>query len=391
MQRVFADSATSCPPWRTPSCMLTKWLPTSADDVPVAAPGSTDSCSSTRPSSSATNSSLSSPIRALGQPSSRAEVLLARIRTPVGGADMAEGPAGLTPRSARSPLYFENDTPARHVVRRLTSSPTAAELDEHGLQRANDAVHAKQPLFVHWAADDAEGSSGLPLGAAVAAKAADSDSCFMASGSWGLGTFGSTVSSPECDVVFPLLRNCYSETGGPRPQERSNTRSMAIAARVNPRCDQGGNGFAAALVERAGLGQLQEFSPDAVGLAARHVSDTAMQRAPAAASRGTGSGFFCGYRSHAAAGNPTLDISRFDRDSGEDDIPPAGPLAWGLGAERFGSGSSMGLARKLSSNSSKPAGAGSMCPPVRRRSSPSGNSQCSALSAAIAGKGVSMR
>eukprot|EP00775_Hariotina_reticulata_P008615 gene8615-8796_t len=35
IQLVFAETASSCPPWRQPSCMITKWLPTNADDVQI--------------------------------------------------------------------------------------------------------------------------------------------------------------------------------------------------------------------------------------------------------------------------------------------------------------------------------------------------------------------
>lgn len=40
MQLVFEETASSCPPWRTASCMISKWLPSNADDVPVLPPGS---------------------------------------------------------------------------------------------------------------------------------------------------------------------------------------------------------------------------------------------------------------------------------------------------------------------------------------------------------------
>jgi hypothetical protein len=35
MQLVFAETTASCPPWRTTASMISKWLPSSADDVPV--------------------------------------------------------------------------------------------------------------------------------------------------------------------------------------------------------------------------------------------------------------------------------------------------------------------------------------------------------------------
>lgn len=35
MQLVFAETTASCPPWRTASSMISRWLPSSADDVPV--------------------------------------------------------------------------------------------------------------------------------------------------------------------------------------------------------------------------------------------------------------------------------------------------------------------------------------------------------------------
>ena len=57
----------------------------------------------------------------------------------------------------------------------------------------------------------------------------------------------------------------------------------------------------------------------------------------------------------------------------------------------------IGLGRKLVSSTSvggssgkPPSGAGAVCPPIKRRPN-SASSQCSALSAAIAGKGVPMR
>ncbi|KAF6266452.1 hypothetical protein COO60DRAFT_1633045 [Scenedesmus sp. NREL 46B-D3] len=54
MELVFAETAASCPPWRTASSMTSKWLPSSADDVPVP-PG--NSSSSLDPSISATTAS----------------------------------------------------------------------------------------------------------------------------------------------------------------------------------------------------------------------------------------------------------------------------------------------------------------------------------------------
>lgn len=382
MQQVFADTATSCPPWRTPSCMLTKWLPSAADDVPVAAPGSSDGDSSSA-SGSANSSVLSSPA-GLRLSSSTGPALLVPIRTAgLYAGDTADGPAG------RSPLYFDQEKFSAAKAFLAPSSPD--ELEDEAGQHGFGPADARQSLFVHWAADDNAGTD-LPAGRVV------SDTCFMGSGSsWGFRQFGSTVSSPGVDVIWGSVRNCQSEDGSGAMPGRSRARSVAIAARSSTRMDQGaGNGFADALTGRADLAQLRDLSPDAP-LPARSVSAIVAGHSSSSAGRaGAGSGFFGAYRSQVVAGNPTLDISRFDRNSFED--VPAGPLAWGLGADRFGGANALASARKLghsvSAGSSKPAaGAGAMCAPVRRRSTTgSTSSQCSALSAAIAGgKGLPLR
>jgi hypothetical protein len=384
MQKVFADTSSSCPPWRTPACMLTKWLPSTADDVPVAAPGSSYGDSSLQPSTSATNSALSSPA-ALRHPSANTVGLLAPIRT--AGGPTGDAPAGITPHSARSPLYFDHDVSSSKAFLGY-GSPDADFAGTAAAQRSDiDAADARESIFVHWGAD---GNAAANL---AAAGRGTGDAGFMGSGSWGFGALGSTVSSPGCDVVWGSLRNCHSEDGSDRIPE---SRSVAIASRTKSRVDQGGNGFADALVGRAALAQLGELTTPDVGLPPRSTSAT-MQGAAAGPGlsqqglRGS-SAFFGAYRSQLVAGNPTLDISRFDNNSFDD--APAGPTGWGgLGAElRASSTSSIASGRKLSGSSSgKPAGGGAMCPPAVRRRSSSTSSQCSALSAAIAGKGVAMR
>jgi hypothetical protein len=267
-------------------------------------------------------------------------------------------------------LYYDQDSSAAKAF----FAPGSPELEDAAGQHNFRPASARQSLFVHWA----EHSIGQNLQAGVKAGSGS----FMGSGSWGAGQFGSTVSSPGCDVVWGSLRNCCSEDGSGRaPEQRSPARSVAIAARSNNRVDQVcGNGFAEALMGRADLAQLTDCSPDAC-LPQRCVSDTAAMRAGSIAGRAGGSGFFGAYRSQVIAGNPTLDISRFDRNSVEDVIP-AGPVAWGVG-------SMGGIAAGLAARNPKPP-AGAVCPPVPRRPS-STNSQCSALSAAIAGKCVPMR
>lgn len=348
--------------------MLTKWLPTTADDVPVTAPGSTDGDSSTSLTSSTTNSALSSP--AAPHHSSSSSTMLAPLRIG-GGADAGEGAAGRSPLyDGRSPLYYDQDSSAAKAFFTPGSPMLEDAAGQHGFRPGS----ARQPLFVHWAEDSI--SRDVQAGGKVGSGS------FMGSGSWGVGQFGSTVSSPGCDVVWGSLRNCRSEDGSRRaPEQRSPARSVAIAARSNSRVDQGrGNGFAEALMGRADLAQLTDFSPDAA-LPMRCVSDTAAMRGGISASRAGGSGFFGAYRSQVVAGNPTLDISRFDRNS-VDDIIPAGPVAWGAGSVG-------GIAAGLAARNPKPP-ASALCPAVPRRPS-STNSQCSALSAAIAGKGVPMR
>lgn len=374
MQQVFADTASSCPPWRTPSCMLTKWLPSVADDVPVVAPGSSngDASSSGTPAS-APSSSLSSPAAGLRPP------MLPPISTAgryhAGGADAGTaGPAG------RSPLYFDQDKPAARAFL-VPNSP--GELEDEAAQHSFRPADARQSLFVHWAAEE----DGVPGGGT-----AISPTPFMGTGSWGM--FGSTISSPGCDIMWGSgLRACHSEDGsGPG---HSRARGVAIAARPNPRANQGaGNGFADALTAWPDVAaQMREASPD-VPLPLRScVSATAAAGAPhsgISAGRPAGgiSCMFGAYRSYGTASNPSLDISRFDRNSMED-VQLAGPPAWGGlgGADRFSGTSSIAAGGKLgaSASSSKP-------PPLRRRSATSStSSQCSALSAAIAGKGVLMR
>lgn len=367
--------------------MLTKWLPSTADDVPVAAPGSSYGDSSSQPSSSGTNSALSSPA-ALRHPSASTVGLLAPIRT--AGGPAGEVPAGITPHSARSPLYFDHDVSSSKAFLGF-GSPEAEFVGAAAAQHHSDseAADPRDSIFVHWGADSNAAANPVANGRGLG------EAGFMGSGSWGFGALASTVSSPGCDVIWGSLRNCRSEDGtGPLPESRS----VAIASRTKSRGDQGGNGFAEALFGRTALAQLRELSPDVGGLPPRSVSATTPS---VTAGQGHGqqglrssSAFFGAYRSHLVAGNPTLDISRFDNSS-YDDVP-AGPPGWGgLGAELRGSSTSSSIAsgRKLSGSSSsgKPAGGGAMCPPAVRRRSSSNSSQCSALSAAIAGKGVAMR
>lgn len=35
MQLVFTETGVSCPPWRQPACMISKWLPQNVEDTPV--------------------------------------------------------------------------------------------------------------------------------------------------------------------------------------------------------------------------------------------------------------------------------------------------------------------------------------------------------------------
>jgi hypothetical protein len=53
MQLVFAEAAASCPPWRTATSMISKWLPSSADDVPVLPRSSINGSSSSSPNAAA--------------------------------------------------------------------------------------------------------------------------------------------------------------------------------------------------------------------------------------------------------------------------------------------------------------------------------------------------
>lgn len=362
MQQVFADTASSCPPWRTPSCMLTKWLPSVADDVPVVAPGSSngDSSSSGTPSGSVPSSSLSSPASGLRPP------MLPPIST---AGRYHAGDAGADGLTACSPLYFDQDKPAARAFL-VPNSPD--ELEDEAAQHGFRPASARQSLFVHWAAEE----DAVPGGGT-----AISPNPFMGTGSWGM--FGSTISSPGVDVMSgSALRACHSETGsGP---VHSRTRGVAIAARPNYHADQGaGNGFADALTARLDpAAQLRQLLPDAPPPPPplrSCVSSIATAGAPHSTGRPAGgiSCMFGAYRSYGAAGNPTLDISRFDRDNIEDGLQLAGPPAWG----GLGAGGKLGG----SASSSKP-------PPLRRRSATSStSSQCSALSAAIAGKGVPMR
>jgi hypothetical protein len=213
--------------------------------------------------------------------------------------------------------------------------------------------------------------------------------------------FGSTVSSPGVDIMWgSALRACHSEDGS-GPGANARARGVAIAPRPNSRADQGnaGDGFGDALTARRPDISLQvrELSPDAPPPLLRScVSATAAAGgAPhggISAGRPAGgiSAMFGAYRSYGTAGNPTLDISRFDSNS-MDDVLPAGPLAWGGlggGADRFSSTSSIAPGGKLGGSASS----GTKPPPLRRRSTTSStSSQCSALSAAIAGTGVPMR
>lgn len=363
MQRVFADTATSCPPWRTPSCMLTKWLPSAADDIPVAAPGSSDSDSSTRPSSSNTNSALSSPATLRGTASKH---VLAPICTTAPPQPTWMGDDALTPRSARSPLYFDQE---RVSCRAFLAPSTPDDLNSPFAQPDCSASDVQPSLMVNWGPQDDTGLDVAASGRIV------SESCFMESGSWGLGALEVVGSSPR-DVSWDLLRQCRSEDVMARIPAGNRAHAVAIGRRPAFKTDQGrgGNGFADALVNR-GLARVMELSVDA-----------ALPPASAPNSRGSngagagGSALFGAlpYRSRVLVGNASLDISRFDRNSAEDASPA--PLVWGNSPSR-----------KLSSIGSKsPAATGAVCSPVRRCGSNS-SSQCSALSAAIAGKGVGMR
>jgi hypothetical protein len=54
MQLVFAETTASWPPWRTAASMISKWLPASADDVPVLPRNSSSSSGNSSPDAAAT-------------------------------------------------------------------------------------------------------------------------------------------------------------------------------------------------------------------------------------------------------------------------------------------------------------------------------------------------
>lgn len=303
---------------------------------------------------------------------------------------------------------------------------------------------AQQTLLMQWSSAQ-HNDTGMYVG--LPAPDGGDVSCFLASGggSWGLSggagaTFGSTVSSPGCDAPWGLLRSCRSEDGSsgrahmmmmPDAAPRTAAHGVAIVrrrpdSRVDDQGPSGNNGFAEALVAGRPVFAPPAWGDDCTTLdvsmppCRSSVSASAATGARQAAAGGLGVGASrvgataTTPRSFAAGPvrNPTLDISRFDRNNSIDDVLPAGPLAW-LAAERFGSTCSItsSAARKgvvgggsgSSQHSGLSAGsgptnhgvggsAGVMCPPaVRRRGGSSTSSQCSALSAAIAGKGVPMR
>lgn len=359
--------------------MLTKWLPSAADDVPVAARSSSDGDSSSRPSSSNTNNALSSPA-APRQTSSCS--LLAPIRTMAPQTTGLIDPTdALTPRSARSPLYFDQEQLAAKAFLAPSSPDELGDGDDGLAEPTYGAAGAKRSLLVHWGATEDANGLDVPVSGAFG-----DDSCFMASGSsWGIGTLASTTpGSPGSDAPWGVLRSCRSENVNGRVHYGPRARAMAIGQRTAVKVDQGcgGNGFAEAMVGRSRLGVLGELpssEDDALPAAAvRAATATDTTSSSKGCERGV-HGTSGAHRSWLVAGNPTLDISRFDRNIPED--VPAGPAAWALGAERFGSTSS---GRKLGNTCS------GKTPAVRHRA---GGiiGQCSALSAAIAGKGLPLR
>lgn len=410
MQHVFADTASSCPPWRTASCMLTKWLPSAADDVPVVAHGGTrDSDTSTRTSGS--NSALSSPRGCTppGRATTAAAgnsglfdvpgaVLLAPIRT--GGATTADaGGSGATPRS---PLYY--DAAAVHSKAAAVGLLSPGACGDSGVDRrqllpahyplvgariaaaapAGGGAGERDALGVHWPDQDQR------VAQLARRRSSDDQHSYFASGAAaGEGSYGyaSTCSSPGVEAPMGLLRSCFSEDGGPGGSSGSRRLGVAIVQRHQQHAgwgkgrdsSHGSGGFNDALTARhnaaathhvatrisldAGLALAPQGPGSAAAAAAAAAAAFGSSKAPAASRQ---------RRSwHARDRDASLDIARFDSHSsgtGDDALLP--PPVWcGL----RGSGGS--------ASTSKP-------PTARLRGS--GGSASSALSAAIACQGASM-
>lgn len=98
MQLVFAETGISCPPWRQQACMISKWLPANADDIPVI---SSDS-SSSEPTGATDESPFMDPVAV-----TRLTCQLTRS-TSNGSASTCSQPV-YTPR-AKPPYYSDNSS-----------------------------------------------------------------------------------------------------------------------------------------------------------------------------------------------------------------------------------------------------------------------------------------
>eukprot|EP00879_Flechtneria_rotunda_P001016 GHRR01001152.1.p1 GENE.GHRR01001152.1~~GHRR01001152.1.p1 ORF type:complete len:387 (+),score=133.65 GHRR01001152.1:827-1987(+) len=104
MQLVFTESVTSCPPWRQPAIMLSKWLPPCWDELLVQE-GSTTASDVAGPDFGVNNNSSGGASLADGIASLPASYSHLRITTTLcsNANDVAGGEMGYTPRSSRTP------------------------------------------------------------------------------------------------------------------------------------------------------------------------------------------------------------------------------------------------------------------------------------------------
>jgi hypothetical protein len=449
MQLVFAESSASFPPWRTATCMLTKWLPSSADDVPVVAQpanssGASDTSTHTCGGSSSASSVLAggssaSPRSASAARQQRAQpaaatdalcevasvTLLPPIRTGLAaGAADGEGVGGRSPASARSPLYYDHEQHGKAAALAGLLSPWAPALSSrHLLQAHYPLVGAGSDRDgLTFRGDDTDGSAFAAAQAAVPSmvRRCSSDglqvqvvggSAVVSVGSWG---DGSNCSSPGIEAPAGALRSflsedCYDRVCGGGGVGVARRRGVAIvhqARGAGRRCGVGGFGEAVAAGSAAReAAAAVRFSPAAAGpaLAGRSSkaggvgAGPAAHAAAAAGARDSAHPGSCRAtppsRSLAPCGHDaTLDLARFDSGGRDDALGPAPGLAL-FGGLGLGGGSSSGSTQQ---HAAGPAAAaqGAPLPPAAVRRLSSNSSMCSqrsALSAAIAGKGVPVR
>lgn len=123
MQLVFTETGVSCPPWRQPTCMISKWLPSSVEDTPVVPSSNTSEAPAEPGAAATTGNTEESPF---ADPTANSRLACPLIRTTSSASASTCGQLVYTPR-AKTPYYSE----ASNSIL-LFGSPPAADANVAG-------------------------------------------------------------------------------------------------------------------------------------------------------------------------------------------------------------------------------------------------------------------